>query len=141
MLLSLLLLMLLLMTMMTLMMPVMTIMVSVTFYPAVQTSLDLVMQKGELNLTVDNLPPLMKGLDLDPGDEEVKDLILQALLNCEASSASWWGVGRGGGHVRSIWMRKNYDQRRRSRGSKRKKQKRRRRRRKEHKHKQENLLP
>ena len=49
----------------------------------VQTSLNLVMPQGEINITVDNLTPLMKGLELDTGDEDVKDVILEALLDCE----------------------------------------------------------
>ncbi|KAL8571819.1 hypothetical protein ACOMHN_053977 [Nucella lapillus] len=50
-------------------------------YSKVQASLDLVMPQGEITLTVDNLPPLMKGFDLDTGDRKVKDLIMDALLN------------------------------------------------------------
>ena len=41
------------------------------------------MPQGEINITVDNLTPLMKGLELDTGDEDVKDVILEALLDCE----------------------------------------------------------
>ena len=56
-------------------------------FAVVKTSLGLVMQQGELNITVDNLTPLMKSLGLDTGDEDVKDLILECLLNCESYSS------------------------------------------------------
>ena len=46
------------------------------------------MPQGEINITVDNLTPLMKGLELDTGDEDVKDVILEALLDCAYNSSS-----------------------------------------------------
>ncbi|XP_070208259.1 uncharacterized protein [Littorina saxatilis] len=52
-----------------------------TIYTMVKSSLALVMTQDNINITVDNLTPLMKSFDLDTGDEEVKELILEALLD------------------------------------------------------------
>ncbi|XP_076456357.1 uncharacterized protein LOC143290727 [Babylonia areolata] len=52
-----------------------------SIYAMVKSSLDLVMNQGQLNITVDNLKPLMKGLQLDTSDEDVKELVMDALMD------------------------------------------------------------
>ncbi|KAL8586580.1 hypothetical protein ACOMHN_053933 [Nucella lapillus] len=53
-----------------------------SIYTLVKSSLGLVMTNdNDLNITVDNLTPLMKGLELDTADEDVKELVMDSLLN------------------------------------------------------------
>ncbi|KAK7467909.1 hypothetical protein BaRGS_00036862, partial [Batillaria attramentaria] len=50
-------------------------------YNRVGDSLSLVMTKGDVNLTVDNVNPLLKSFELSTSDEDIVDLIKDALID------------------------------------------------------------